>query len=165
MVFFISEKSLYTSDTSHNSKYIEIKKKIDCICWMTIFHINNAYVLLRYKQWSTHTGTMVWNIHIKYLILARESMFPFCLFFLLNLQVWSIIQILMAMLYKLNNLFRRSKHFTINLGNPISLLWLFCLGPLVSLLSNTLKLFGFPIFRFWASPNEGYSRNMLCALN
>ena len=27
------------------------------------------------------------------------------------------------------------------------------------------KLFGFPIFQFWASPDEGYSRNVSCALN
>jgi hypothetical protein len=58
--------------------------------------------------------------------------------------------------------------------------WLSCLGPLGLLLSNILKLFGFPFFRFWAYLmkwslfqkravrtwwNEGYSRNAPCALN
>jgi len=31
--------------------------------------------------------------------------------------------------------------------------------------SQNLKLFSFPIFRFWASSDEGYSRNVSCALN
>ena len=37
--------------------------------------------------------------------------------------------------------------------------WLSCLSPLVLLLPITLKLFGFPILRFWA-----YYRNVSCAL-
>jgi hypothetical protein len=31
--------------------------------------------------------------------------------------------------------------------------------------SQNLKLFGFPIFRFWALPGGYYARNVLCALN
>jgi hypothetical protein len=39
-----------------------------------------------------------------------------------------------------------------------------CLGPLVLLLP-TFKLYGSPIFWFWASPGEGYSRNASYSLN
>jgi hypothetical protein len=31
--------------------------------------------------------------------------------------------------------------------------------------SVNFKLFGFLIFRYWASPDEGYSRNVSCVLN
>jgi hypothetical protein len=37
-------------------------------------------------------------------------------------------------------------------GYPVKTLWLYC--------SQNFKLFGFPTFWFWASPDEGYSRNV-----
>ena len=40
-----------------------------------------------------------------------------------------------------------------------------CLGPLVNLLPKTFTLFGFPIIQFWASTEEGYYSNVLCAPN
>jgi hypothetical protein len=44
-----------------------------------------------------------------------------------------------------------------------NMFWYVIIGPFV-LLSNTFKLFDFPMFRFRASPDEGYSRNALCTL-
>ena len=40
-----------------------------------------------------------------------------------------------------------------------------CLVPFDLLHPKTFKLFGFPIFRYWASPEECYSRNAYRALN
>ena len=42
-------------------------------------------------------------------------------------------------------------------GYPVYALWFYY--------SQNFKLFGSPIFRFWASPDECYSRMASCALN
>ena len=45
--------------------------------------------------------------------------------------------------------------------------WLVCFtqGLLIYLLPKPFKLFCFPTFRLWASPDDGYSINASCALN
>ena len=96
------------------------------------------------------------------------------LYYLIYMHIWTVYLTCSAV-HKKNGIwypkFLNNVIINKNKGSPpsgigdINRCWLFCLGSLIYFLAKLLKLFAFPIFRFSASPDEGYARKGSCALN
>ena len=96
-----------------------------------------------------------WKMCYNHILVHYSQRYYMYVYSLRHMWPWTTLALLLIgpMVYLLLKLVTMD-----DFGSPVN-------RPYGLLAPKTLKLFGFPIFWFWASPDEGYSRNLFCALN